>query len=161
MKIAKHFRWEAAHRLPWHKGLCRNLHGHSYHMTVELEGDSDEWGIVMDFKVLKHLVAPLVDRWDHAMLIAESDEILHRVAEQTGWKHNLLPFDSTAENLSTFVAEYLAETHAETLLTHRVHTVRVRISETESCYAEAELPVKAPDTSASSRHTLAEVTPGG
>ncbi len=73
MKIAKRFRWEAAHRLPWHEGLCRNLHGHSYRMTVELEGEPDARGMVLDFKHLKRVLKPLVDAWDHAILVAESD----------------------------------------------------------------------------------------
>ena len=39
MKIAKEFRWEMGHRLPEHFGLCKNIHGHSYKMIVEFEGE--------------------------------------------------------------------------------------------------------------------------
>ena len=39
MKIAKEFRWEMGHRLPEHFGLCKNIHGHSYKMVVEFEGE--------------------------------------------------------------------------------------------------------------------------
>ncbi len=145
MKIAKRFRWEAAHRLPWHEGVCRNLHGHSYRMIVELEGEPDARGMVLDFKHLKRALAPLVEAWDHAILVAETDAELLAVAKQTGWKHAVLPFDTTAENLSDYVAGYLCEHAAEMLRTHRIRRVRVRLEETETCYAEAERAV-APET---------------
>ena len=141
MKIAKRFRWEAAHRLPWHEGVCRNLHGHSYRMVVELEGDPDARGMVLDFKHLKQALSPLVEAWDHAMLVANDDVELMEVARQTGWKHAVFPFDTTAENLSAYVAAYLCEQAAALLRAHRVRLVRVRLEETETCYAEAEQTV--------------------
>lgn len=138
MKVAKKFRWEAAHRLPWHEGDCKNLHGHSYSMTVELEGDIDERGMLLDFKVLKRLLKPLIDQWDHATLVAEEDEQLLGLMRQSGWKMVVLPFDTTSENLCSHVADYLGRNAVEKLRAHRVHTVRVRISETETSYAETE-----------------------
>lgn len=54
-RITRHYRFEAAHRLPHHAGKCRRLHGHSYEVVVELDGEprpvdgaSDE-GMVLDF----------------------------------------------------------------------------------------------------------------
>jgi len=49
MKIAKEFRWEMGHRLPEHTGLCRNIHGHSYRMVVEITGDVLANGMIIDF----------------------------------------------------------------------------------------------------------------
>ncbi len=147
MKIAKRFGWEGAHRLPWHEGLCCNLHGHSYRLTVELEGEPDVRGMVLDFQDLKRALKPLVDAWDHAILVADTDAELLAVAEQTGWKHAILPFDTTAENLSDYVAGYLCEHAAEMLHAHRIRRVRVRLEETETCYAEAERTVT-PETHA-------------
>ena len=142
MKIAKRFRWEGAHRLPWHEGLCRNLHGHSYRMVVEVEGEPDERGMLLDFKHLKQALQPLVDAWDHAVLIDKRDDELRRLLQQTDWKHVLLPFDTTAENLSAYVADHLCATAGDLLRSHRIHTVRVRLAETETCYAEAERRVE-------------------
>lgn len=142
MKIAKQFHWEAAHRLPWHEGDCKNLHGHSYRMTVELEGEPDERGMLMDFKILKRILMPLIDQWDHATLIAEGDTLLRDVILQTGWKHVLLPSDTTSENLCRFVAGYLIAEAGEELGQHRVSMVRTRIYETETSYAELETRVE-------------------
>ena len=56
MLIYKQFTFDSAHQLPnvpeGHK--CKNLHGHTYHLTVYIEGDLDlKLGWVMDFSDLK------------------------------------------------------------------------------------------------------------
>ena len=152
MTIAKRFRWEGAHRLPWHEGGCQHLHGHSYRMTVALKGEPDARGLLLDFKELKALLTPLVDAWDHATLVAEDDVALREVLEHLDTKHVVLPFDTTSENLCTFVAEHLLREGAATFRRHRITTIRVRIAETETCYAEVErpVPVGTASTSASS-----------
>ena len=63
MKIAKEFNWEMGHRLPEHFGKCKNIHGHSYKMLVEIEGDVLENGMVMDYYHLKDAIEPLVEKW--------------------------------------------------------------------------------------------------
>ncbi len=60
------FRFEAAHRLAWHPGKCRNLHGHSYRLDVTLEGPLDANGVVLDFDVLHEVVQrEVIERFDH------------------------------------------------------------------------------------------------
>ena len=60
------FGFEAAHRLAWHTGRCRNLHGHSYRLDVSVEGPLDANGVVLDFDTLQDVVrTQVVDRWDH------------------------------------------------------------------------------------------------
>ncbi len=71
MEIFKEFTFEAAHRLPnvpeGHK--CARLHGHSYHVTLFLEGPVGEnSGWVMDFGDLKKHFKPIYDRIDHRYL---------------------------------------------------------------------------------------------
>lgn len=140
--VAKRFRWESAHRLPRHEGLCRNLHGHSYAMTVELEGPIGDTGIVIDFKVLKSLVAPLVDSWDHATLVADSDTDLLDAVRALRSKYVILPFDSTAENLASAALDHIFDRGSELLLEHGIRSVQVRIEETETCYAEVSRAIR-------------------
>ncbi len=144
MKVAKEFRWEGAHRLPWHEGGCANLHGHSYRMTVELEGEPDARGMLLDFKILKQLVKPLVDAWDHATLIAEYDEVLQEAVDLLDSKKYILPFDTTSENLCRYVAEYLNREGGEVLRTHGITNISVSIRETETCYATLESRIEKP-----------------
>lgn len=141
MKVAKQFTWEAAHRLPWHQGSCKSLHGHSYRMTVEVEGEPDERGMLIDFQDIKRILKPLVDDWDHATLVADDDIDLRHVLEGMGSRIALLPYDSTAENLARYAAEYLVREGGETLRKRQIHAVAVTIRETDTCYATHTCPV--------------------
>ena len=71
MLLHKQFHFEAAHRLPnvpeGHK--CARLHGHSFHVTVWVEGAvGPETGWVMDFAELSDAFAPLHEQLDHRYL---------------------------------------------------------------------------------------------
>ncbi len=70
-KLTKTFGFEAAHWLPTfpegHK--CRRMHGHSYRIDLELEGEVDEErGYLLDFGEVKAAVDPLQKRLDHYVL---------------------------------------------------------------------------------------------
>ena len=70
-ELSKTFRFEAGHHLPNvpadHK--CARPHGHSYRVTVVVEGPVDEHvGWVMDFGRIKAAVEPLLGQLDHADL---------------------------------------------------------------------------------------------
>lgn len=68
-QILKRFKFEAAHELPWHKGKCQRLHGHSYKLEVMLEGELNKDGIVVDFDDLTTVVDEMVvKRYDHQLL---------------------------------------------------------------------------------------------
>lgn len=60
-KVGKQFTFHAAHQLPNHDGLCRNLHGHTYQVEVyatgriSTEAGSAREGMVLDFTELKNV----------------------------------------------------------------------------------------------------------
>ena len=71
MEIHKTFTFEAAHLLPnvpeGHK--CRRLHGHSFRVSVYVDGPIDPHvGWVMDFGDIKKVVGPVIDDLDHRYL---------------------------------------------------------------------------------------------
>jgi 6-pyruvoyltetrahydropterin/6-carboxytetrahydropterin synthase len=71
MEIATTFGFESAHRLPnvpeGHK--CARLHGHSFRVTVRLEGPvGDDSGWVMDFGEVRAACEPLRLQLDHYLL---------------------------------------------------------------------------------------------
>jgi 6-pyruvoyltetrahydropterin/6-carboxytetrahydropterin synthase len=71
MEISRQYGFEAAHRLPnvpeGHK--CARLHGHSFRVTVHVEGAVGETtGWVMDFADLDAVAAPVVAQLDHRYL---------------------------------------------------------------------------------------------
>lgn len=69
--IAKEFRFEASHQLPFHDGKCARLHGHSWRGVVYVSGDSladsgPKQGMVMDYADVKKVLKPLLDQYlDH------------------------------------------------------------------------------------------------
>ena len=71
MIIYKHFVFDSAHFLPnvpeGHK--CKNVHGHTYKLTLFFEGEIDpEMGWLIDFGEIKKVVSPIIDRVDHKLL---------------------------------------------------------------------------------------------
>lgn len=134
MKIGKEFRWEMGHRLPNHDGECRNLHGHSYRMVVEVEGAIDEdTGMVLDFGDISKVVKPIVAELDHAFLCQESDEELLSFIRNNEWKLVTIPVPSTVENICKLFRDRLQPVfHDVPNVTH----FTVRIWETASSIAE-------------------------
>ena len=137
MKIAKEFRWEMGHRLPLHDGACRNLHGHSYKLEVEIEGDPvPETGMIVDFQDVSAAVKPLVAELDHCFLVQDCDGELLDYLRRNRLKHTVIAFPSTVENLCGIFADRLrpffrAQPH--------VRAFRIRIYETPTSSAELEV----------------------
>lgn len=73
MQIRKHFRFEAAHVLPYHLGKCARLHGHSYRLEVALSGplrtEGPATGMIEDFDTVRSIVhREILDVLDHTSL---------------------------------------------------------------------------------------------
>ncbi len=69
MKIGREFNFDASHFLPNYEGNCERVHGHTYRLIVEVEGELKENGMVMDFNELKDIVnAVVMKRLDHSNL---------------------------------------------------------------------------------------------
>ncbi len=54
--MTKELTFDAAHRLEKYHGKCEELHGHTYRLSVTVEGERDDEGMVIDFLELKALV---------------------------------------------------------------------------------------------------------
>ena len=132
-RIAKDFRWEMAHRLPEHTGGCRNVHGHSYRMWIELAGEPDASGMVLDYFTLSEMISPLVQEIDHAFLCDRSDKLIVDFLRSSGLKAVYVDFPTTAENIAKWFFERLCPLFQP--LKH-LRELRVRIEETERTYAE-------------------------
>lgn len=71
MQLFKKFTFDSAHFLPnvpeGHK--CKAIHGHTYQLTIFLEGDLEEhFDWLMDFAEIKKIVNPIVDLVDHKLV---------------------------------------------------------------------------------------------
>lgn len=135
-RIAKDFHWEMGHRLPYHNGGCRNIHGHSYRMRVAIDGTLDSGGMVLDYFILKEIVDPLVDQLDHSFLCDDKDTEMLDFFEKTTLKHSVVPFHTTAENIVGWFLQQIAPRLGSY---PNLMTLQVRIYETERTFAERSL----------------------
>jgi 6-pyruvoyltetrahydropterin/6-carboxytetrahydropterin synthase len=85
--IETHF--AASHQLHGYQGLCKDLHGHTWKVRVEVEtNETNDIGISFDFKELKAITQSVIQRLDH-----------HHI-------NDVEPFDKenpTAENLARYI----------------------------------------------------------
>jgi 6-pyruvoyltetrahydropterin/6-carboxytetrahydropterin synthase len=70
-------RFSACHFIPNHP-KCGRLHGHTYAVSVQVEGEQ-VGEFIIDFERLKNMVSEICDRLDHYILIASMDKRLRLV----------------------------------------------------------------------------------
>ena len=103
--VTKTVKFDAAHVLTNHQGLCKNLHGHTYRVDVSVAQTADDGrDMVIDFKDLKRIATETIcDRFDHAFIYnteSSGEREIAAVVEKNGMRTVALPFRSTAENLA-------------------------------------------------------------
>ncbi len=65
--VEAHF--SSGHYLREYHGKCENPHGHNYRVLVTLAGaELESNGLLLDFKVLKGILKPVVGYLDHQMI---------------------------------------------------------------------------------------------
>ena len=103
--VTKTVKFDAAHVLTNHQGLCKNLHGHTYRVDVSVaQPEDDDRDMVIDFKDLKGIANEVIcDRFDHAFIYnteSAGEREIAAVVEKNGMRTVAIPFRSTAENLA-------------------------------------------------------------
>ncbi len=140
IRITKQFTFETGHALYGYDGKCRNVHGHSYKLSVTVIGTpiSDEsdvkLGMVIDFGDLKKIVKEeVVDPFDHATVFNKFTPHIElaQELEARGHKVILAGYQPTSENM---VADFATRIKARLPENIRLHSLLLR--ETETAYAE-------------------------
>ena len=103
--VTKTVRFDAAHVLSDHAGLCKNLHGHTYRVDVSVAQAADDGrDMVVDFKELKKVANEVIcDRFDHAFIYtteSAGESEIAAVVEKNGMRTAAIPVRSTCENLA-------------------------------------------------------------
>ncbi len=112
--------FSSGHYLRNYYGKCENPHGHNYRVLVTLVGEElDETGLLLDFKLVKTLLRPVVDTLDHQMI------------------NDIPPFterNPSAENLAHYFFERTAAQLLE-LTSGRVRVKDCTVFETDTSFA--------------------------
>lgn len=127
-----------AHALEGHDGKCRNIHGHSYKLSVTLIGQpiedssSPKFGMVMDFADLKTIInAEIIDKLDHGLMLFEKSEFLKIFDSMQFQQLILVPYNPTCENMVIDFAKKI-----KSKLPNDVALHNLRLQETKTSYAE-------------------------
>ena len=135
MTISKDIKFDCAHMLSNYGGKCANLHGHTYHGTVILEGDiNPETGMLLDYNTIKDVV----DVFDHAIIFSATGERNSAETELYNWacryemrKVELVHGKSTAETLARDIVDMF-------ITIPTVKAVQIKLSETDGSWTTAE-----------------------
>lgn len=108
IRITKQFTFETGHALYGYDGKCRNVHGHSYKLSVTVVGtpitDTQhvKLGMVIDFGDLKKIVKEeIVNPFDHATVFNKNTphvELADELSDR-GHKVILADYQPTSENM--------------------------------------------------------------
>ena len=139
IRITKIFTFETGHALWGYDGKCRNVHGHSYKLSVTVIGTPNtdpnhpKFGMVIDFTDLKKIVKEeVVDPFDHATVFNKNTPhkgLAESLAEQ-GHHIILADYQPTSENMVVDFAERIKKRLPEHIKLHSL-----KLQETESSYA--------------------------
>jgi 6-pyruvoyltetrahydropterin/6-carboxytetrahydropterin synthase len=140
IRITKQFDFETGHALYGYDGKCRNVHGHSYKLSVTVIGTPIEdaqdvkYGMVIDFKDLKVIVQDeIVDKFDHATVFNKNTPHVELAHELQTRGHNviLVDYQPTSEMM---LVDFAAKINAKIPDTITLHSLRLQ--ETATSYAE-------------------------
>ncbi len=140
IRITKKFSFETGHALYGYDGKCRNVHGHSYKLSVTVIGepiaDSShvKFGMVIDFSDLKKIVKEeIVDVFDHATVFNKNTPHVELAKELSDRGHSVLLVDyqPTSEMMVIDFAEKIKQR-----LPKQTQLFSLRLQETATSYAE-------------------------
>ena len=140
IRITKQFSFETGHALYGYDGKCRNVHGHSYKLSVTVIGQpiNDvthvKFGMVIDFSDLKKIVKEdIVNVFDHATVFNKNTPHVELAKELSDRGHNVLLVDyqPTSEMMVIDFAEKIKKRLPKNI---RLHSLKLQ--ETATSYAE-------------------------
>ncbi len=140
IRITKQFSFETGHALYGYDGKCKNVHGHSYKLSVTVIGmpiidrSNVKFGMVIDFSDLKKIVKEeIVDVFDHATVFNQTTPHLELAMELRNRGHDviLVDYQPTSENMVVDFADKIINR-----LPVSVKLFSLKLQETETSFAE-------------------------
>ncbi len=140
IRITKQFNFETGHALYGYDGKCRNVHGHSYKLSVTVIGtpitdtSNVKLGMVIDFGDLKKIVKEeIVDQFDHATVFNKNTPHIELAKELMDRDHKVIlaDYQPTSENMVIDFANKIIGR-----LPENIQLYALKLQETETSYAE-------------------------
>ena len=140
IRITKQFSFVTVFAWFCYDGKCRNVHGHSYKLSVTVIGkpisDSShvKFGMVIDFSDLKRIVKEeIVDVFDHATVFNKNTPHVELAEELSSRGHNVLlvSYQPTSEMMVIDFAEKI-----KNRLPNNIELHSLKLQETATSYAQ-------------------------
>lgn len=101
--------FDSAHFLSHYQGACSNIHGHRWKVVVciaqqDLQENTQNNGMVMDFKELKKDLTMLAEQFDHTFIVERHSlsPALTDLLQAEGFFLTEVDFRPTAENFARY-----------------------------------------------------------
>ncbi|HRG59519.1 MAG TPA: 6-carboxytetrahydropterin synthase [Bacteroidia bacterium] len=139
IRVTKVFTFDMAHALFGYDGPCKNIHGHTYELSVTLKGkvlheaNHPKDGMVIDFTDFKRIVKQeIIDVFDHALVLnANSAHANLKGLDEQFEKINYVPYQPSCENL---LLDFLLR--IEQKMPAHIHINNLKLYETPTSFAE-------------------------
>lgn len=140
IRITKQFNFETGHALYGYDGKCKNVHGHSYKLSVTVIGTPIEditnvkCGMVIDFGDLKKIVSSeIVNKFDHATVFNKNTPHIELARELEKRDHSviLVDYQPTSEMMLVDFADRIKNRLPKNI---RLHSLKLQ--ETDTSHAE-------------------------
>ena len=140
IRITKQFNFETGHALYGYDGKCKNVHGHSYKLSVTVIGSpirdtsNVKYGMVIDFGDLKKIVKEeIVDVFDHATVFNKNTPHIELAKELKDRGHHviLVDYQPTSEMMVIDFAKKIQNRLPENIKLHAI-----KLQETDTSFAE-------------------------
>jgi len=140
IRITKQFSFETGHALYGYDGKCKNVHGHSYKLSVTVIGtpitdtNNVKYGMVIDFSDLKKIVkSEIVDKFDHATVFNKNTPHIELAKELENRDHSviLVEYQPTSENMVLDFADKI-----KSQLPPQIELFSLKLQETDTSFAE-------------------------
>ena len=106
--VEKKFTIPVGHRLSKHLKRCKNYHGHNFQLYVGVSSNTlNDNDMVIDFSDLKTIVNPIIDKWDHTLLLNKNDPIYNNNDLANEFRIIAFDFDPTAEKMAEILFKVL------------------------------------------------------
>jgi len=132
--IARKYHFYAAHRNETLNDKCRNIHGHTYYVTVYLTFSEPDkkTGVTMLFGEIDKMIEPIIKTMDHSFLINENDPLVKYLrmfqdSERCSLKLFYCKDVTSVENLAKWIWEEIKNLYIPNAL-----NLIVEVQETQS-----------------------------
>ena len=139
IRVTKKFTFDMAHALYGYDGPCKNIHGHTYILSVTLKGkvineeSNVKNGMVIDFTDFKKIVNDqVISVFDHSLVLnANSPHANLKDLDKNFEKINYVPYQPSCENL---LLDFLNKINLK--IPENIIVNSIKLEETPTSFAE-------------------------